>query len=55
MEYCPARFIPPDEIVIGIEEWKQKVPGACVKSFSRVLLSVLRNQLYLKETALYES
>ena len=34
-----------DEIVIEIEEWKHKVPGACVKSFSRVLLSVLRHHL----------
>ena len=30
-----------DEIVREIEEWKQKVPGVCVKSSSRVLLSVL--------------
>ena len=31
-----------DEIVIEIEEWKQKVPGICVKlCFGRVLLSVL--------------
>ena len=30
-----------EEIVIEIEEWKQKVPGICVKSFGRVLLSVL--------------
>ena len=29
------------EIVTEIEEWEQKVPGVCVKSFSRVLLSVL--------------
>ena len=43
MEYCPA-----DEIVIEIAEWKQKVSGACVKSFSRVLLSVLRHPLYLE-------
>ena len=42
-----------DEIVI---EWKHQVPGACVITFSRVLLSVLlRHQLYLKETVLYES
>ena len=30
-----------DEIVKEIEEWKQKVLDVCVKSFSRVLLSVL--------------
>ena len=30
-----------DEFVIEIEEWKQKVPNICFKSFSRVLLSVL--------------
>ena len=29
-----------DEIVMEIEEWKQKVPDDHVKSFSRVLLSV---------------
>ena len=30
-----------DKSVTEIEQWKQKVPGVCVKSFSRVLLSVL--------------
>ena len=30
-----------DGIVIEIEEWKQKLPGVCIKSFSRNLLSVL--------------
>ena len=30
-----------DEIATEIEEWKQNVPEVCVKSFSRVLLSVL--------------
>ena len=30
-----------DEIVMEIEEWKQKVPDDYVKSFGRVLLSVL--------------
>ena len=46
-----------DETVIEIKEWKQKVPGVCVKSCSRVLLSILRtsHQLYLKETVLYGS
>ena len=34
-----------DEIVTGIEEWKQKVPGVCVKSFRRVLLSVLETSV----------
>ena len=29
-----------DEIVTEIEEWKQKVLGVCVKSFSRVLKCV---------------
>ena len=28
-----------------IEEWKQKVPDVCVKSFSRVLLSVLETSV----------
>ena len=43
-----------DEIVTEIEEWKQKVLGVCVKSFSRVL-KCWRHQLYLRETVLYES
>ena len=30
-----------NEIVMEIEEWKQKVPGVHVKSFMRVLLSVI--------------
>ena len=30
-----------DEIATEIEEWKQNAPEVCVKSFSRVLLSVL--------------
>ena len=30
-----------DEIVMEIEEWKQKVPSDSVNSFSRVLLSVV--------------
>ena len=30
-----------DEIIMEIEEWKQKVVDDCVKSFSRVLLGVL--------------
>ena len=34
-----------DEIVIEIKEWKQKVLGVCVKSFSRVLLSVLETSV----------
>ena len=35
-----------DEIVIEIEEWKQKVPGICVKlCFGRVLLSVLETSV----------
>ena len=34
-----------DEIVIEIEEWKQKVPGVCLKRFSRVLLSVLETSV----------
>ena len=25
-----------DEIVMDMEEWKEKVPGNCVKSFSRI-------------------
>ena len=34
-----------DEIVMEIEEWKQKVPSDSVKSFSRVLLSVLETSI----------
>ena len=41
-----------DEIVIEIKEWKQKVPGVCIKSCIRDLLSALEtsHQLYLKKT-----
>ena len=35
----------PDETVMEIEEWKQKVPSDSVKSFSRVLLSVLETSI----------
>ena len=34
-----------DEISTEIEERKQKVPGVCVKSFSRFLLSVLETSV----------
>ena len=34
-----------DEIVMEIEEWKQKVPSDSVKSFSRVILSVLETSI----------
>ena len=34
-----------DEIVIEIKEWKQKILGVCVKSFSSVLLSVLETSV----------
>ena len=34
-----------DEIVTEIEEWKQKVSDVCVKSFGRVLLSVLETSV----------
>ena len=34
-----------DEIVMEIEEWKQKVPSDSVKSFSRLLLSVLETSI----------
>ena len=34
-----------DEIVMEIEEWKQKVPSDSVKSFSKVLLSVLMTSI----------
>ena len=45
-----------DEIVIEVEEWKQKVPGVCVKNFIQKFYTVCwRHQLYLKETVLYES
>ena len=31
-----------NEIIMEIEEWKQNVPDVYVKTFSRVLLSVLK-------------
>ena len=31
-----------DEIIMEMEEWKQKVPANYVKSFNRVLLSLLK-------------
>ena len=34
-----------DEIVMEIEEWKQKVPGEYAKSFSRVLLRLLNTSI----------
>ena len=34
-----------DGIVIEIEEWNQKVPSDSIKSFSRVLLSVLETTI----------
>ena len=34
-----------DEIVMEIEEWKQKVVDDYVKSFSRVLLGVLETSI----------
>ena len=34
-----------EEIVMEIEEWKQKVPGNYIKSFSRVLLSLLQTSI----------
>ena len=34
-----------DEIVTEMEEWKEKVLGVCVKSFRRVLLSVLETSV----------
>ena len=34
-----------DEIVMEIEEWKQKVADDYVKSFSRVLLGVLETSV----------
>ena len=34
-----------DKIVMEIEEWKQKVPGNYVKSFSRVLLSLFEKSI----------
>ena len=34
-----------DEVAMEIEEWKQKVSGVYVKSFSRVLLSVLKTSI----------
>ena len=35
----------PDETVMEIEEWKRKVPSDSVKTFSRVLLSVLETSI----------
>ena len=34
-----------DEIIMEIEEWKQKVPCDSAKSFRRVLLSVLETSI----------
>ena len=34
-----------DEIVMEFKEWKQKAPSDSVKSFSRVLLSVLETSI----------
>ena len=34
-----------DEIIMEMEEWEQKVPSDSVKSFSRVLLSVLETSI----------
>ena len=34
-----------DETAMEIEEWKQKVPSDSVKSFSKVLLSVLETSI----------
>ena len=34
-----------DEIIMKIEEWKQKVADDYVKSFSRVLLGVLETSI----------
>ena len=34
-----------DEIVMEIEEWKQKFADDCVKSFSRVLLGALETSV----------
>ena len=34
-----------DEIIMEIEEWKQKFPSDSVKSFSKVLLSVLQTSI----------
>ena len=34
-----------DEIVMEIEEWKEKVPGNSVKSFRRVLFSLLETSI----------
>ena len=43
-------IVPPNscrahEIVMGIEKWKQKVPGDYFKSFARVLLIVLETSI----------
>ena len=34
-----------DEIIMKIEEWKQKVPDGYVNSFGRVLLGVLETSI----------
>ena len=41
-----------DEIVTEIEEWRQKVPGVCVKSFSRVLLRALETLVVSKRNCM---
>ena len=46
---------PTDEVVTEVEEWKQKVLGVCVKSFSRVLKCVGGISCIFRETVLYKS
>ena len=41
-----------DEIVMKIEEWKQKVVDDYVKSFSRVLLGVLETSILYKRNCI---
>ena len=49
LNFVPHDPYQADEIVTEIEEWKQKVSGVCVKSFSRVLLSVLEISCIIKK------
>ena len=41
-----------DEIVMEIEEWKQKVANGYVKSFSRSLLGVLETSILSKRNCI---
>ena len=45
LNIVPRNSCQAEETVMEIEEWKKKVPGDYVKSFSRALLSVLETSI----------